>query len=153
MLHRSKIAPKIETAINSQISLHLPIRSLLPGQHRSPPLSRGIPDTENRRVLRLRITPAFAGNTRLAASALTIRSDHPRSRGEYTGATRTGIRCAGSSSLSRGIPLTRNPKSCYGRIIPALAGNTLSWRSRTRGISDHPRSRGEYTCPPATSTP
>ena len=55
---------------------------------------------------------------------LTVKRDHPRSRGEYACATR------GVQQVTR--------------IIPALAGNTglliptnASWR-------DHPRSRGEY---------
>ena len=51
----------------------------------------------------------------------------------------------GSSPVSRGIPLTRNPKSCYGRIIPALAGNTEAPHPFDPHSTDHPRSRGEYS--------
>ena len=76
---------------------------------------------------------------------MTIRSDHPRSRGEYTGATRTGIRCAGSSSLSRGIHLGVRTSPSPPGIIPALAGNTITLKVRELWSPDHPRSRGEYT--------
>ena len=59
----------------------------------------------------------------------------------------------GSSPLSRGIHLGVRTSPSPPGIIPALAGNTLSWRSRTRGISDHPRSRGEYTSTPFAKPP
>ena len=50
----------------------------------------------------------------------------------------------GSSPLSRGIlPLRRRPLP-WGRIIPALAGNTGTDFAGAAGTPDHPRSRGEY---------
>ena len=51
---------------------------------------------------------------------------------------------AGSSPLSRGIPIDIN--YCYNiaRIIPALAGNTVWTLLNTFDFRDHPRSRGEY---------
>ena len=71
--------------------------------------------------------------------------DHPRSRGEYPATERDVAADWGSSPVSRGIPLTRNPKSCYGRIIPALAGNTEAPHPFDPHSTDHPRSRGEYS--------
>ena len=73
-----------------------------------------------------------------------MRSDHPRSRGEYVGLPPTCGQRVGSSPLSRGIHL-RDPKVLGGnRIIPALAGNTLGRSQSNLGRRDHPRSRGEY---------
>ncbi len=110
----------------------------------SSPLSRGIhprnlPTSQGRRII-----PALAGNTSRPASTLGRRTDHPRSRGEYSRRASCSSRERGSSPLSRGIRLA-GPKSLIpSRIIPALAGNTqylsaVFWLSR-----DHPRSRGEY---------
>ena len=144
MLHRSKIAPKIETSINSQISLHFPIRSLLPGQHRSPPLSRGIlrrgPGVEQHAG----IIPALAGNTFFSPATTPEPQDHPRSRGEYRPTTDIVDGTRGSSPLSRGIPLYLDRDEESGGIIPALAGNTITRNIYRIVDADHPRSRGEY---------
>ena len=94
------------------------------GASGSSPLSRGILTLSSGVLLRLWIIPALAGNTlglRLLATPL-----------------------AGSSPLSRGIPLVAGPGRRPGRIIPALAGNTSPAPRKRLGLSDHPRSRGEY---------
>ena len=70
--------------------------------------------------------------------------DHPRSRGEYTGAACQQHECRGSSPLSRGIRFPGDPGQGAFRIIPALAGNTHLPRSQSHRHPDHPRSRGEY---------
>ena len=56
---------------------------------------------------------------------------------------------AGSSPLSRGIPVQLRSVHPEQRIIPALAGNTYSHSPRGFGFRDHPRSRGEYAMAPA----
>ena len=117
------------------------VRGLPPG---SSPLSRGIPDLVDSLSQFLRIIPALAGNTRRPWPWSRSRGDHPRSRGEYGAVLVVTHSKLGSSPLSRGIPKHRTHRHRRHRIIPALAGNTPSWRSRTGGISDHPRSRGEY---------
>ena len=148
MLHRSKIAPKIETSINSQISLHFPIRSLLPRQHRSPPLSRGIlrrgPGVEQHAG----IIPALAGNTSVPGPGRGVWGDHPRSRGEYYNTQYLSYCGCGSSPLSRGIPLDVCAMYSRPRIIPALAGNTCQSARNAALAWDHPRSRGEYRFDP-----
>ena len=50
----------------------------------------------------------------------------------------------GSSPLARGLPQVDSRGIGALGIIPARAGFTSSWRSRTRATSDHPRSRGVY---------
>ena len=145
MLHRSKIAPKIETSINSQISLHFPIRSLLPGQHRSPPLSRGIPAHLSLFRFLWRIIPALAGNTIAPLALAGNVGDHPRSRGEYPRQVDTPLDPGGSSPLSRGIRCACPSTMQWPGIIPALAGNTQGGSIEDYQQADHPRSRGEYT--------
>lgn len=50
----------------------------------SPPLARGIPDTQFERLVSWGITPACAGNTYHALHRGDLGWDHPRLRGEYT---------------------------------------------------------------------
>ena len=73
-----------------------------------------------------------------------LRSDHPRSRGEYNLWDAAGSKEDGSSPLSRGIPVSRNEQFGLPGIIPALAGNTSRAVASSSRASDHPRSRGEY---------
>ena len=55
---------------------------------------------------------------------MTLREDHPRSRGVY--------------------PLTAGYSESYGGIIPARAGFTYPLFGAGRARPDHPRSRGVY---------
>ena len=91
----------------------------------SSPLSRGIPLTRIRRSNSPRIIPALAGNTSGSRRCRRVRQDHPRSRGEYTGGDKIDVCDEGSSPLSRGIQDRVEVVEHHGRIIPALAGNTL----------------------------
>ena len=58
------------------------------------------------------------------------------------GLKRTNVH--GSSPLSRGIQIRLSEPLVKARIIPALAGNTVSGSGRGIWCQDHPRSRGEY---------
>ena len=110
----------------------------------SSPLSRGIPELCQLWDLVDRIIPALAGNTSARHSVVLPAPDHPRSRGEYHASKLCFIPHTGSSPLSRGIrhqPPAGHP-GC--RIIPALAGNTLTGVPGEPLLPDHPRSRGEY---------
>ena len=110
----------------------------------SSPLSRGIRQPRACTGRRRRIIPALAGNTLGAASCAAATEDHPRSRGEYQQRRHRHHHGPGSSPLSRGI---RGIGKTYGakkRIIPALAGNTVTARWSPAESMDHPRSRGEY---------
>ena len=111
----------------------------------SSPLSRGIRGRVGLPMGRVGIIPALAGNTVVLHPHPHRIRDHPRSRGEYRVNAARSRGGHGSSPLSRGIHIGGPDRNPGAGIIPALAGNTPSWRSRTGGISDHPRSRGEYT--------
>ena len=111
----------------------------------SSPLSRGIPVGFARSPDTARIIPALAGNTVTPTPTTARKTDHPRSRGEYTSAKSRDKSCTGSSPLSRGILEWFGAFVKAGRIIPALAGNTNCHCSAKSIVSDHPRSRGEYS--------
>ena len=110
----------------------------------SSPLSRGIRPAVSGIDDIKRIIPALAGNTFAGQSSTGFRRDHPRSRGEYHGLAAFGLVFDGSSPLSRGIPPRSATSWGWGRIIPALAGNTPILPFDAASNTDHPRSRGEY---------
>ena len=110
----------------------------------SSPLSRGILDTGHIQNTLDRIIPALAGNTLRHWPRSSERRDHPRSRGEYKGRGCARSPPRGSSPLSRGIRRLGLEHPGEERIIPALAGNTMSGRGSDMAVRDHPRSRGEY---------
>ena len=122
-----------------------PDRSLSAGPGSSP-LSRGIHTANIGLGVLHGIIPALAGNTGHPGPGCDIRRDHPRSRGEYYAHGRGVVGEWGSSPLSRGIPAHGQGRQDQLRIIPALAGNTLRGPGGDGRPSDHPRSRGEYTC-------
>ena len=113
----------------------------------SSPLSRGIPDPLPTWPSPKGIIPALAGNTICLTSSRCSTTDHPRSRGEYSGIMDPEELPQGSSPLSRGIPGTGTWRSSSRGIIPALAGNTRPQPPPTCSCRDHPRSRGEYVPP------
>ena len=115
-----------------------------PSETGSSPLSRGIHPPARTAQTRHRIIPALAGNTSRPHRIQFHPKDHPRSRGEYYSQWKFLNPKRGSSPLSRGILWADELVPKYRGIIPALAGNTRSWRPRVRTRRDHPRSRGEY---------
>ena len=118
----------------------------------SSPLSRGIRGSWKRLNRGGGIIPALAGNTELGRCFIERSQDHPRSRGEYSGANGIGTIAQGSSPLSRGIQFHFHDVFELLRIIPALAGNTGGLRPQEARPADHPRSRGEYVLPPRASS-
>ena len=50
----------------------------------------------------------------------------------------------GSSPLARGTPSSDSDSTSSARFIPARAGNTVRSTSHPRGLTVHPRSRGEH---------
>ena len=63
-----------------------------------------------------------------------------------------GRRGGGSSPLARGLRRVPDPSWVGAGIIPARAGFTRHWRTRSDTWGDHPRSRGVYFWTPLTST-
>ena len=110
----------------------------------SSPLSRGIRLSVAAASRSGGIIPALAGNTREGVRRRLRRGDHPRSRGEYWGDNEPDSALVGSSPLSRGIRVPGRLHGDHGRIIPALAGNTVVGMTGVVPAPDHPRSRGEY---------
>ena len=92
----------------------------------SSPLSRGIHEGVWNCKMTPGIIPALAGNTSSGCWMLCSGKDHPRSRGEYVQPFTKNDSYTGSSPLSRGIQFVLQTVLNDGRIIPALAGNTLS---------------------------
>ena len=79
--------------------------------------------------------------------------DHPRSRGVYQRVLRRIEFMSGSSPLARGLPPAPGRMSRRPRIIPARAGFTFNVEYAQMKGRDHPRSRGVYFSPGASSTP
>ena len=90
----------------------------------SPPHTRGIPFVHGKNNLGLRLTPAYAGNTR---SLILLRCQckaHPRIRGEYSMLNAHGSLGMGSPPHTRGIRWKATSETgCMG-LTPAYAGNT-----------------------------
>ena len=110
----------------------------------SSPLSRGILRTGAWIRVGLRFIPALAGNTPHLGGSGRGWPVHPRSRGEYFDAAFLDRGWLGSSPLSRGIRSQGCLHESRARFIPALAGNTVGYRTSRSASAVHPRSRGEY---------
>ena len=91
-----------------------------------------------------RFIPAWAGNTLDGGSDPSVTTVHPRVGGEHRLAlVRTG-RVAGSSPRGRGTRHQWSTGRCFGRFIPAWAGNTCPARVPDCPIPVHPRVGGEH---------
>ena len=90
------------------------------------------------------IIPAYAGSTGGVSPHLRRQGDHPRIRGEHSGAIVHCVAGAGSSPHTRGAPGQRRPHVLPARIIPAYAGSTKGRGSGRICAGDHPRIRGEH---------
>ena len=93
-----------------------------------------------------RIIPARAGFTRMLGSRFFPYWDHPRSRGVYDQCEAPPRGAGGSSPLARGLRAFPLRPREMRRIIPARAGFTPDTRQARTSTTDHPRSRGVYTC-------
>ena len=111
----------------------------------SPPHTRGIQIQIEEEAPNMRITPAYAGNTRKKDLHYRLLEDHPRIRGEYYVLYKRLCTEQGSPPHTRGIRKGILIIDSLHRITPAYAGNTCdTWRT-TRNRWDHPRIRGEYS--------
>ena len=108
----------------------------------SSPRVRGKPPAWLQSLAIRRIIPARAGQTPTAAHTAIECPDHPRACGANTPVCGTSLSKLGSSPRVRGKRYRPNLRHCPGRIIPARAGQTSSWKSSTRYPTDHPRACG-----------
>ena len=90
----------------------------------SPPLTRGIPYRTRIIFVRIRFTPAHAGNTDYETRVADKTEVHPRSRGEYLNMLIPNSVKRGSPPLTRGIRRQFEINSIINRFTPAHAGNT-----------------------------
>ena len=90
----------------------------------------------------MRIIPARAGPTPLAAIQPRAFTDHPRSCGANRVSAFPARWRYGSSPLVRGQPAYNLMFDMQTRIIPARAGPTIIEPKSTRTATDHPRSCG-----------
>ncbi len=110
----------------------------------SSPLTRGAHPVCGVLAKQLRLIPAHAGSTARRYGLGMKSPAHPRSRGEHSIwliATPHGV---GSSPLTRGALIDREPAHAIGGLIPAHAGSTIYAHSELLRQRAHPRSRGEH---------
>ena len=112
----------------------------------SSPLARGLLRAAQKNYDRFRIIPARAGFTIQFRQVASQSRDHPRSRGVYVRAERIEDDEKGSSPLARGLRGDSGVRRPEERIIPARAGFTSGSLFLRCSSTDHPRSRGVYTC-------
>ena len=118
-------------------------------------LPRGLLNAYGLPPLTSRMIPARAGFTCPPPCRPSRASDHPRSRGVYTGFGRVGEQPSGSSPLARGLRDGDGDSVRLQGIIPARAGFTTGARPARWLAADHPRSRGVYrmSAPSPSLTP
>ena len=110
----------------------------------SSPLARGLLARLLRTSCAIRIIPARAGFTCVAAWRSSCTGDHPRSRGVYRMSPPAEAMRRGSSPLARGLLHQGGGRFQAARIIPARAGFTRRPPPAAGRTTDHPRSRGVY---------
>ena len=114
----------------------------------SPPLARGTEKNETSNSDGNGITPACAGNSRLAVCDYCMEEDHPRLRREQTRWTMIGTGRLGSPPLARGTAFGFKQPIVIDGITPACAGNRCFATMLLMASKDHPRLRGEQFCVP-----
>ena len=108
---------------------------------------RGTRGHVNGGCLRLRIIPAYAGNTDHRHGQCGGNRDHPRVCGEHSCDMSVLSMSAGSSPRMRGTPNAEADFFIDNGIIPAYAGNTPCAVMHMSHPRDHPRVCGEhYLC-------
>ena len=111
----------------------------------SPPHMRGTAMPFGSGVLKIRITPAHAGNRSVAVSWARLMWDHPRTCGEQLLQTPVQNLEAGSPPHMRGTVTSFENLPCAARITPAHAGNRKRFFAAMPRPKDHPRTCGEQS--------
>ena len=109
----------------------------------SSPHARGTHRGGDDPIRPVRFIPAYAGNAASRCSMRARISVHPRMRGERSKKPRTFWRHFGSSPHTRGTRTQHRPADAGRRFIPAYAGNARAGHQPMRGLTVHPRIRGE----------
>ena len=109
----------------------------------SPPRVREKPTNLLKLILKLRITPAYAGKTSCVLSSGLRDRDHPRMCGKNHKANTSICVCLGSPPRVREKLISSNSSSRNTRITPACAGKTQTETSLPCLIRDHPRVCGK----------
>ena len=94
----------------------------------------------------LRITPAYAGKSRLLHLGLHPRQDHPRVCGEKRRRLLPALSGLGSPPRMRGKGLQPVPRRAGVGITPAYAGKSGRFAPLLTVGGDHPRVCGEKFC-------
>ena len=110
----------------------------------SSPHGRGTLADCARRVARLRVIPAWAGNTSCTTNGYPIVTGHPRVGGEHVNRFPRDAAEVGSSPRGRGTRLRAGGLQRSHRVIPAWAGNTTSATASYSARTGHPRVGGEH---------
>ena len=113
----------------------------------SPPHTRGPHPFRLEKVPLERITPAYAGTTKVTVFTISLSTDHPRIRGDHSIFQHSIAYYGGSPPHTRGPlrPISRNV--WYPRITPAYAGTTTDDGKNGTVLWDHPRIRGDHPSP------
>ena len=109
----------------------------------SSPLARGTECEPPTFIGAFRFIPAGAGNSVDVAVYVNGKAVHPRWRGEQSPSLAYAVSGAGSSPLARGTASMNEYVAMICRFIPAGAGNSRCYSSRSPIRSVHPRWRGE----------
>ena len=116
-----------------------------PPSRGSPPRGRGKVSKSPMPFNFRRITPAWAGKSRLTTGHLLFHRDHPRVGGEKP-FLRKGLRfAAGSPPRGRGKVWQSGRSLPESRITPAWAGKSSKSICVNTPVKDHPRVGGEKT--------
>ena len=92
----------------------------------------------------VRFIPAGAGNTRCRVVRQLAPTVYPRWRGEHKRLIMRSGHAAGLSPLARGTLVANEAISNQFRFIPASAGNTGNWKTKSWLSPVYPRWRGEH---------
>ena len=92
----------------------------------------------------IRITPAYAGNTRVVLPYTKNKQDHPRVCGKHYESHVTKQKFLGSPPRMRETLKFISIRSKAARITPAYAGNTTCADTFNGSFQDHPRVCGKH---------
>jgi len=109
----------------------------------SSPRGRGTAETAAKCIGRVRVIPAWAGNSVWPGSVRAVAAGHPRVGGEQSAPKRSYWTRGGSSPRGRGTDAAGNAPLDSTRVIPAWAGNSRRSARRYAATAGHPRVGGE----------